>query len=162
MIEPMMDYSRWLALCASKARESSDPRTKVGCIIVGPDGSVRCEACNTYPQGVLEGIKERVEAPAKYFWIEHAERNAIYLSARRGVSTEGCTLVVELTPCVDCARAIIQVGIVQVIVNERRSAQYYGDRYSSEHSIALAMLAEAGVCVRFVSPSVHAGERSGD
>lgn len=149
---PTADETRWLALCASKGRESPDPRTKVGCIIVGPDRSVRAEACNTCPNGVLNGIPERVEAPLKYVWIEHAERNAIYLAARHGVSTDGCTIIVELTPCVECARAIIQAGIVQVVINEDRSAEYDGDRYSGEHPAAIAMLAEAGVAVRFVSP----------
>jgi dCMP deaminase len=151
----MMDDSRWLALCELKGRESPDPKTQVGCIIVGPDGSVRCEACNTYPIGVRDGIRERTESPLKYIWIEHAERNAIYLAARRGISTERCTMIVELTPCVDCARAIIQAGVVQVVINQKRSAEYCGVRYSGEHSTALAMLAEAGIAVRFASPSVE-------
>jgi dCMP deaminase len=154
----MMDDARWLALCAIKGRESPDPKTKVGCIIVGPDRSVRSEACNTYPNGVLDGIQERTEAPLKYIWIEHAERNAIYLAARRGISTEGCTMVVELTPCVDCARAIIQAGVAQVVTDGDRSAEYRGDRYTAEHSAALAMLAEAGIPVRFVSPRLEQHE----
>jgi dCMP deaminase len=149
----LVDESLWLDLCASKGGESPDQRTKVGCIIVGPDGRVRCEACNTFPVGV-DGVPERAVAPLKYIWIEHAERNAIYLAARRGVSTEGCTMIIELTPCVDCARAIIQAGVVRVVINKRRSAEYCGVRYSGEHSTALAMLAEAGVVVRFASPSV--------
>jgi dCMP deaminase len=153
--KPMLDDSRLLALCASKGRESPDPKTKVGCVLVGPDRSVRSEACNTYPSGVLDGIQERTEAPLKYIWIEHAERNAIYLAARRGISTEGCTMVVELIPCVECARAIIQAGVVQVVINEDRSAEYRGDWYSGEHSTALAMLAEAGIAVRFVSPRLE-------
>jgi dCMP deaminase len=85
--KPTVDDSRWLALCASKGRESPDPKAKVGYIIVGPDRSARCEACNTYPNGVHECIPERTEAPLKYVWTEHAERNAIYLAARRGIST---------------------------------------------------------------------------
>jgi dCMP deaminase len=158
----MMDDARWLAICASKGLESPDPKTKVGCIIVGPDRSLRSEACNTYPDGVLDGIQERTEAPLKYIWIEHAERNAIYLAAKRGISTEGCTMVVELTPCVDCARAIIQAGVAQVIINDDRSSEYLGDRYSGEHSTALAMLAEAGIVVRFVSPSLKRREAEDD
>ena len=148
-----MDELLWLDLCASKGCESPDPRTKVGCIIVGPDGIVRCEACNTFPVGV-DGIPERTLPPLKYIWIEHAERNAIYLAARRGISTEGCTMIVELTPCADCARAIIQAGVVHVVINERRSAEYCSVRYSGEHLAALAMLAEAGVAVRFANPNV--------
>jgi len=142
---------RWLALCAAKGRESPDPRTKVGCVLVGPEECFLCEACNTYPNGVVEGIQERTEAPLKYVWIEHAERNAIYMAARDGVSIKGSKMIVELTPCVECARAIIQAGVVQVVIDYDRSAEYSSDRYSDEHSIALAMLAEAGVVVRFVS-----------
>jgi dCMP deaminase len=156
--KPKVDDLRWLALCASKGRESPDPNTKVGCVIVGPDRSVRSEACNTYPSGVHNGIQERTEVPLKYVWIEHAERNAIYLAARRGISTEGCTMVVELTPCVECARAIIQAGVAQVVINDDRAAEYRGDRYSGEHSTALAMLAEAGIAVRFVSPRLDLRE----
>ena len=156
----MVDDSRWLALCASKGRESPDPKTKVGCIIVGPDGSVRCEACNTYPKGLLTSAKARTEAPSKYEWIEHAERNVIYMAARQGISTQGCTMFVELSPCVDCARAIIQAGIVEVVVNQDRAAEYRSERYSLEHSTALEMLTEACVTVRFVSPNLLRREES--
>jgi len=92
MIMPIKDDARWLALCASKGKESPDPRTKIGCLIVAPDGIIRCTACNDYPQGLVQSIGERTEPPLKYVWIEHAERNAIYQAARQGLSTEGCTM----------------------------------------------------------------------
>ena len=153
----MRDDLRWLAVCARKGSESPDPRTQVGCILVGPDKSVLCEACNTYPIGI-KSVEGRTEAPSKYIWIEHAERNAIYLAARHGISTEGCVMFVELPPCVDCARAIIQSGVVEVVINHDRSGEYKGERYSNEHSMALEMLAEAGVAVRFVSPKLSLRE----
>lgn len=151
-MRPIADDMRWLAFCADKGQESPDPRTKVGCIIITPEGGVRCAACNDYPQGVRRGITDRAEAPLKYVWFEHAERNAIYQAARKGLSIEGCTMFVELIPCVECARAIIQVGIVQVVINQVRCAEYEGSRYSREHPVAMAMLAEAGITVRFASP----------
>jgi dCMP deaminase len=78
----------------------------------------------------------------------------IYLAARNGTSTEGCAMFVELTPCVDCARAIIQAGVVEVVINHDRASEYRGERYSDEHSTALEMLTEAGIAVRFVSPKL--------
>ena len=63
-------------------------------------------------------------------------------------------MTVELTPCVECARAIIQAGIAQIVINHDRSTEYNGDRYSGEHPTAIAMLAEAGVAVRFRSPKL--------
>lgn len=152
MTMPITDDARWLALCASKGQESPDPRTKIGCLIVAPDGSIRCAACNDYPQGTLRGVGERAEAPLKYVWFEHAERNAIYQAARHGRSTAGCTMFVELTPCIECARAIIQAGIIQVVINQDRCAEYQGAKYSGEHPAAVGMLAEAGIPVRFASP----------
>jgi len=109
-------------------------------------------ACNTYPSGVDRTIKSRAEAPSKYTWIEHAERNAIYQAARRGLPTQGCIIFVELSPCVDCVRAIIQAGLEEVVINLDRNDQYISERYSGQHPTALEMLAEAGVAVRFVSP----------
>jgi deoxycytidylate deaminase len=67
-------------------------------------------------------------------------------------------MFVELTPCVECARAIIQAGVVRVVINDDRSAEYRGDRYSGEHSTALTMLAEAGIAVRSVSPGLELPE----
>ena len=61
-------------------------------------------------------------------------------------------MFVELTPCIDCARAIIQAGIKQLVVNQERCAEYQGTKYSEEQPIALDMLGEAGITVRFESP----------
>ena len=116
------------------------------------------EACNTYPRGVVDTILDRAEPPFKYLWIEHAEPNAIYLAARHGISTEGCTMFIDLSPCVDCARAIIQAGLVEVIINHDRAAEYNGERYSGEQTTALEMLTEAGIAVRFVSPLTIASQ----
>ena len=146
------DDLRWLALSASKGLESSDPKTKIGCIIVRPDKSILSEACNNFPTGVVDSIENRQSAPDKYLWIEHAERNAIYLAARRGISTEGCTIFVDLTPCVDCARAIVQAGLIEVVINHDRNIEYRSERYSSEQAVSLEMLEEAGILIRFVSP----------
>jgi dCMP deaminase len=150
---PVTEDERFLALCARKGMESHDPRTKIGCLIVAPDGSIRCAACNDYPRGIAHVGGERSEAPVKYIWFEHAERNAIYQAARMGFSTEGCTMFVELTPCIECSRAIIQAGITHLVVNQERSSEYQGAQYSGELPVALAMLAEAGIVVRFARPA---------
>jgi dCMP deaminase len=156
-IMPITEDARLLALCARKGQESPDPRTKIGCLIVAPDGSIRCAACNDYPRGIPQRHKERTEAPLKYIWLEHAERNAIYQAARKGLSTEQCTMFVELTPCIECARAIIQAGITQLVINHDRCAVYRGEKYSGEYPTALGMLAEAGVVVRFARPEKEEG-----
>ncbi len=94
---------------------SKDPNTQIGCIIAGPDHNIRSTGYNSFPRGVRDDIPERYERPEKYMWIEHGDRNAIYAAARVGTPLEGCTMYLPGLPCMDCGRAIIQVGIVEVV-----------------------------------------------
>lgn len=69
------------------------------------------------PLGELHLHPERWERPAKYEWVEHAERNAVYNAARMGVSTKGCRAYLnwEPRPCIECCKGFIQAGIIEVI-----------------------------------------------
>ncbi|MGO9894620.1 MAG: deaminase [Bryobacteraceae bacterium] len=49
------------------------------------------------------------------------------------MSTGGCITFVELSPCAGCARAIIQAGLTEVVINHDRNAEYLSERYSDEH-----------------------------
>ena len=51
--------------------------------------------------------------------MEHAERNAIYNAARAGTPRKAARIYVEIMPCMDCARAIVQAGIGEVVVSDR-------------------------------------------
>ena len=137
---------RWLQRCSELSRKSDDPHTRVGCVIVGPTGEARSERWNSLPRNVhLE--PGRLERPEKYLWIEHAERNAIFLAARSGTPLDGCTLYVPLLPCAECARGIIQTGIKEVVISAQAMELYAGERYREDHVIAAKMLSEAGVTV---------------
>ena len=108
---------KYLGLAGAVSVFSKDRSTCVGALIVGPDGEIRGTGYNGAPRGSMADEDERRERPEKYFWFEHAERNAIYNAARCGTPTNGCTMVVTHPPCMDCARAIVQAGIKQVIWN---------------------------------------------
>lgn len=92
--------------------KSKDRYTKIGAVIVGKDNEIISTGYNSFVRGLNDDIEDRQERPEKYYWFEHAERNAIYNAARIGVSTKDCEiyLTCEL-PCIDCARAIINSGI---------------------------------------------------
>lgn len=62
-------------------------------------------------------LNKRWERPAKYEYVEHAERNAVYNAARSGVRTEGAIAYLnwQPTPCVECTKAFIQAGIDEVV-----------------------------------------------
>lgn len=134
-------------LCRRASQASTDRDTQVGCVIV-KGSAVLVRGCNTLPEGLDDPTGERSVRPGKYEWIEHAERNAIYCAARTGIAVADARIYVELMPCVECARAIIQAGISEIIVSAERMARYESDKYSKQHALAELMLRVAGVSVR--------------
>jgi dCMP deaminase len=140
---------RWLDLATDVASWSRDFSTIVGCVIVGTANQVLSTGYNGFPRGVNDDITERYERPAKYQWTEHGERNAIYNAARTGVALEGASLYVTATPslypCADCARGIIQSGIVTVVCD---APDWDHPRWSEAFIVTSMMLSEAGIEVR--------------
>lgn len=117
----------FLELAEKVASWSKDRSTHVGAVIVGSRRRVLSLGYNGFPRGVDDTIEALHERPEKYFWAEHGERNAIYNATE---SLEGATIYVSawksewcpkganggnLPICMDCARAIVQVGIKRVV-----------------------------------------------
>lgn len=107
---------RFRELCEHISNWTEDRDFNVGAVIVGPALEIRSTGFNGFPRGVSSIDEKRYNRASgeKFFWFEHAERNAIYNAARSGVSLDGCTIYVNRFPCADCARAIIQSGIREV------------------------------------------------
>ena len=107
---------RFLDLCNLVSSWSEDRDFQVGAVITDAAHVVRATGYNGLPRGVLAHEDSRFDRTSgeKFFWIEHAERNAIYNAARVGAPLSGCTIHVNRFPCADCARAIIQSGITCV------------------------------------------------
>lgn len=147
MADDAVWIARFMGLCDHVASWSEDRDRHVGCVIVGPNANdVRATGYNGLPRGVSDADEARFDRPSgeKFFWGEHAERNAIYNAARSGTSLEGCTIYVNRFPCADCGRAIIQCGISRVVspsIPEADGALDYSFQVSKQ------MLAEAGVTV---------------
>src|SRR6266545_8097932 len=139
-----------LDICKVVAARSKDPNTQIGCVIAGPAHEIRSTGYNSFPRGIRDDVPERLRRPAKYLWIEHAERNAICNAARAGTPLEGCTLYVEIMPCMDCARAIVQAGIVEVVVSGARMKEYTSELYDQHFGNSEVLFKEAGVRVRRV------------
>ena len=145
------DWDRYyLEICRVVSKRSKDPSTKVGCVIVGPAHEIRSTGYNSLPRRVRDDVPARLERPEKYLWIEHAERNAIYNAASAGTPLEGCSIYTDLMPCMDCARAIVQAGIVEVVTDETRFRQYTSDKYNEHFQRTMDLFSEAGVRIRTV------------
>jgi dCMP deaminase len=136
----------FMRVAREAARASDDRNTQVGCVIVCSDG-LTIRAANTFPRDVVKTRDERHERPAKYKWIEHAERNAIYSAARRGCPLAGARIYVPWFPCMDCARAIVQSGISELVCHK---PDFDHPRWGNDFRDATVLLAEGGVPVRYV------------
>lgn len=95
------------------ARNSPDLSVQNGVVILTESGSL-IRACNQLTIG-MKVTPERLERPLKYAVTEHAERNAVYSAARRGYTLQDGTMVALWASCADCARAIVQSGIKELI-----------------------------------------------
>ena len=125
------------------ALRSKDPSTKVGACIVSPDNRIVGVGYNGMPYGTDDATAPwgRVGGflDTKYAFVVHAELNAILNSTKE---LKGCRLYVSLFPCHECAKAIIQSGIKEII--------YEDDKYNGTESdiASKRMLDAAGVIYR--------------
>jgi dCMP deaminase len=112
-----MEPNALIDLAARAALKSPNRVRQVGAAILVCDGAGTIAACNTFPKGVAD-LDWRHEGDGRLVWMEHAERNAIFAAAREGRALAGATLATTFFPCIDCARAIVQSGVVRVLSPE--------------------------------------------
>jgi len=151
---PFPDYmppswDAWfMGMVYDTARKSKDPSTKIGAVIV-KDKRPILFGYNGLPQKVKD-LPERMQAPIKYKWTEHGERNAIFCGARFGIATEGTTIYTQSMPCCECARAIVNSGISKVIIHKQSNDIFYfsnreNNVWTDDLAISTTMFKEAGV-----------------
>ena len=141
-----------MSMLGPLSSRSKDPNTQVSCVIAGPENNIRATGYNSLPRGVRDDVEiypERFERPEKYMWIEHAERNAIYSAARIGVPLAGSRLICQLLPCMDCGRAIVQTGIIEIVYDAERQRIFETTtpRFLPDFERVRELLSEAGVRV---------------
>ena len=104
---------RYMRMAAIWAENSYCQRRKVGALIV-KDKMIISDGYNGTPAG-FENICEDEESGLTKPYVLHAEANAITKIARSGNSSEGATLYVTTSPCIECSKLIIQAGIKRVV-----------------------------------------------
>lgn len=110
-----MTWDKYFILLAqAAARKSKDPSTKVGAVVVDGENIVRSTGFNGFPRRVPDLEEDYLDREVKYRMVLHAEENALLAAARVGVPLQGCKLYCSLHPCFQCAKRIIQCGIVEV------------------------------------------------
>lgn len=134
----------FMGIASLSALRSKDPNTQVGACIVDDDNKVVSIGYNGMPRHIRDEdlTWEKGEGlNSKYLYVCHAEFNAI-LNTRNGSALKNCTLYVTLFPCNECAKALIQVGIKEIVYLDNK----YKDSISTLAS--LKMLRLAGVKIR--------------
>jgi len=116
----------FMALAKLSAMRSKDPSTQVGACIVSADNRILSIGYNGAPNGFDDNsfpwAREGEPLETKYLYVVHAERNAILNFRGHRKDFEGAKLYVDLFPCNECAKEIIQCGIREVI--------YLSDKYA--------------------------------
>lgn len=128
---------RYLRMALVWAENSYCKRRQVGALIV-KDKMIISDGYNGTPSG-FENVCEDDNFKTKPY-VLHAEANAITKVAKSGNSSEKATLYVTASPCIECAKLIIQAGIVRVI---------YSEEYHSTDGIDL--LKRAGIETKYIN-----------
>lgn len=127
---------RYMRMAAIWSENSYCRRRKVGALIV-KDKMIISDGYNGTPSG-FENVCEDEDNVTKPY-VLHAEANAISKIARSNNSSDGATLYVTASPCIECAKLIIQAGIKRVV---------YSEHYRLEDGIDL--MRRAGIEIIFI------------
>jgi dCMP deaminase len=142
-IPPGANMARALAASA----DSPNRVRKVGAVLALRDG-VEIAACNTFPVGI-RNLDERHAGDGRFVWMEHAERRAIFEAARRGGATAGAHITSTFFPCIDCARAIVEAGIVCL---DTPAPAFEDAIWGASFERSQVILQEGGVEIRVIEP----------
>jgi dCMP deaminase len=139
--EDYIDWDTYFMLVAKiSALRSKDPNTQVGACIINNDKKIISCGYNGAPIGFNDELmpwdRNGDFVNTKYAYVCHAELNAILNS---NADLRGATIYVDLFPCNECAKAIIQCGIKKVI--------YLSDKYNGTEGniVAKKMFDECGI-----------------
>ena len=126
---------------------SRDPGTKVGCVLAY-NKRILSVGYNGFPANLSDSLHLYEDREYKLAVTVHAEANAILNAAKNGARTEGCTAYVTFPPCSQCAAALIQAGVTQVICPDPKLAP---ERWRKSFKLGNDLLYQAGVKVLYYS-----------
>jgi len=133
--------ARWLEMAGIVSTWSKDPSTQIGAIAV-KDKRLVSTGYNGFPRNI-EDLDERWNnREEKYKYVVHAEMNCIYNANYHNQSLKGSTMyIVGLPVCHECAKGIIQAGVVRVVAKYKDAPL----KWSKSTEITTKMFKEAGI-----------------
>lgn len=137
------------------AMESDDPKAAqypdsgVGAVIIKDDFIVSRSANKVVPRMVSKVTLDDPNSPERYYFIEHAERCAIFAALNAGIDLDRATLYCTRFPCVDCARAISLANITRLVVPTGFANE---TKWKDAQRAALSVLRRSDVTIRYFDP----------
>ena len=129
---------RYLQMARIWAQNSYCQRRQVGALVV-KEGTIISDGFNGTPSGFENHCEDENNVTKPY--VLHAEANAITKLARSSNNSDGATIYITASPCIECAKLIIQAGIKRVV---------YGEQYRLTDGVDL--LERAGIEVIYMNP----------
>jgi dCMP deaminase len=150
MMRPLCHWdSRFIRIAHEVQSWSKDPSTTVGCVII-KDRRIIASGYNGLPANLSDSLERYHDREFKLAAVVHAEINAIFNAAKNGTTTEGATIYVTWPPCTQCASALIQAGISEVVCPDPKDSP---KRWAANFLLANKLLQEAGVKVLYFGDS---------
>jgi len=140
---------KWQIRYLEKAKQFSEwskDATKIGAICVTENGSVIAQGYNGFPRGIYDDPEMlSVRGGRKLDYMNHAEMSCIFNASYEGISLKNTVMAVSgLSPCKECAKAIVSVGIIGVITTNRETPE----RWRENMEIADEIFKKKGVWVK--------------
>jgi dCMP deaminase len=124
-----LSLARWdaffMEMAYLVASKSKDRSVKVGAVAVGEGNTMLSMGYNGFVRFADDEDDARHERPEKYNWTAHAELNVICNAARNGTSLLRATMYVTSHPCIECAKAIVQAGIEEVVLPSKEDDAFW-------------------------------------
>ena len=140
-------FLRFWPVVEAVATMSKDPSTKVGALALDDNFNIVATGFNGFPRGVSDDPSRYEDRVVKLKLVSHAEQNLIAQAAYGGRSLRGATMLVSsLFPCSNCAKSIIQSGVVRIISPEPDTSE----RWQEESKLAKLLFDEASVELIYV------------
>jgi dCMP deaminase len=145
----------FMQLAFEVRRLSDDPKAKqvpnsgVGAVLVSRNRII-AQSANVVPPALKAHIEQRlpIQDTERYYFIEHAERAAVYAAVCAGESLLGATIYSTWFPCSDCARTLVWFGVRRVVTAGGLTGEH---RWLESQRAALKILRGSGVKVRVLA-----------
>ena len=138
-------FPKWMRIADTVAEEMSKDDTKVGALLIGPDGETLLSGYNGPARGEDDEDPD-VWGANKNSLLAHAETNLIFTAARRHICTEGLTAVATMHPCARCAVAMQQAGVFRVITRKPVTS----GRWADNTVLAQAKMIQYGIELLYI------------